>query len=53
MPERKRPRLRLVTSVSCPTCEAGPGDRCTLTLAPELAPLSIDWAHRAREAAAS
>jgi hypothetical protein len=34
--------------LACPYCGAKPGERCVLTLAPELPPLSIYWEHRAR-----
>ncbi|QDF15765.1 hypothetical protein SEA_FINNY_36 [Microbacterium phage Finny] len=35
----------------CDYCEAQPGEPCVVTLAPEVGPLSIKWAHRAREEA--
>lgn len=38
-------------SVQCPTCGSDIGLACVVTLAPEVGPLSIDWAHRAREEA--
>jgi hypothetical protein len=36
-------------SVGCGYCGVEPGVRCTLTLAPDLAPLSVDWHHGARD----
>lgn len=36
-------------SVGCTYCGAGAGVRCVLTLAPALAPLSIEWHHGARD----
>lgn len=35
-------------TVGCTYCAAEPGERCVLTLAPDLPTLSIEWAHRAR-----
>lgn len=38
-------------TVQCPTCGSDLGKACVVTLAPEVGPLSIEWAHRAREEA--
>lgn len=48
MPRRTKPLLRDTRSGSCSYCGAEPGSACVVTLAPEVGPLSVSWAHRAR-----
>lgn len=46
-------RLKVVPpeSVACPYCGAKAGEACIVTLAPEVGPLSIKWAHGKRQEA--
>lgn len=44
-------RLKTIapTSIGCSYCGAKPGEKCIVTLAPEVGPLSVAWSHNTRE----